>query len=94
MAKPTPFDARVARRLAGEQDLVWVLRITHKHGCDVLVSRELGTAERILVEFCEDWWESVVEDTTMPKDKKKLVKEYFAHSDWEDYSLEQVEVLE
>lgn len=75
-------------------DRVYVLLIKHKHGTDLTVFRRDDAAYKALEEYCRTWWDhEFSDDTEMPENGDQLVRDYFAHVEDEDWSVDMCEVL-
>jgi hypothetical protein len=66
---------------------VYVLKITHKHGTDVIVCRTEEEAQTALFEYVSEWWGNEMGGKRMPADHKKAISLYFDKTDYEYWEI-------
>ena len=61
----------------GKPEVLYILRIEHRHGEDMSIYRTEAGAHKALAEYCREWWDEVSDDDMPPDDDEKVIDEYF-----------------
>ena len=72
-----------------EDEHIWILQISHRHGVNVYASRTKESADATLLRYCRENWdiEQIPDDiSSVPEDE--IVRTYFEHVNGEYHSIE------
>jgi hypothetical protein len=66
-------------------EAVFVVTIHHKHGEDFWIRRSSVSAQAVLLEYVDQWWEHEMGTKRFPKNPQKAIDVYFEEMGDEEY---------
>jgi hypothetical protein len=77
-------------------DTVWVVRIEHEYGDDIIVYGSQESADEHVYRYVQEYWDSDGpggQDDPIPTDRDDAVSQYFDFQDYEFYGIHERQVV-